>query len=212
MSESNNGSRFHPVIVIGRQFGSGGRRIGRLVAEELGIPYYDKELLSEAASRLGFAPEIFAAADEKRPSPFSSLLQGMYGIADNFHTTSMCGEELYHEQSRIIRGICEEGPCVVVGRTADYIMRDHPGLLSIFLHAPIESRARLIISRGDAADLQHASDLARKRDRDRENYYNYFTGGRWGHASNYHLTLDASALSDRLIADIIIMAARNKGA
>ncbi|MBD5299798.1 MAG: cytidylate kinase-like family protein [Bacteroides sp.] len=192
------------IIVIGREFGSGGRQIGRMVAERLGIAYYDKELLSEAAGRLGFSPEVFAATDEKRPSPFRSLVQGLYGIADNFHTTSMSGERLYEQQSAVIRDLAERGPCVIVGRTADYIMRDNPCMVSVFLHAPIEWRAEKIVRRGDCMVLEKAKDVARGVDRDRENYYNYFTGQGWGRANNYHLTIDASKLPASKIADIIV--------
>lgn len=199
-----------PIIVIGRQFGSGGRKIGRLIAEKMAIPYYDKELLSHAASRLGFSPDIFAAADERRPSTFHTLLQGMYGIADNFHATSISGEKLYEQQSKVIREICAKGPCVIVGRTADYVLRDHPGIVSVFLHAPREWRAGKIVSRGDCKSLEDAVALASKYDRNRHDYYNYYTGRRWGHADNYHLSLDASLLSEEDAAAIIISFARNK--
>lgn len=199
-----------PVIVIGRQFGSGGRKIGRLVAEKLGVPYYDKELLSHAAKSLGFSPEIFAAADEKRPSTLHTLLQSMYGIADNFHATSISGERLYEQQSKVIKDICASGPCVIVGRTADYILRDHPGLVSVFLHAPEKWRAEKIVRRGDCMCCEDAIALAAKNDRNRENYYNYFTSGKWGRADNYHLTLDSSLLSENNIAELIINFARNK--
>lgn len=194
----------HPIIVIGREFGSGGRSIGKMIADRLGIKYYDKELLSEAAKSLGFANEIFVAADEKRPSPFRSLLQGVYGIADNFHTTSICGERLYELQSKVIRKVAEMGPCVIVGRTADYILRDFPGLVSVFLHAPLEYRVAKILERHDSKTPQEAAAMARRHDSDRENYYNYFTGRHWGRASNYHLTIDASRLKNETIADIII--------
>lgn len=198
------------VIVIGRQFGSGGRRIGKLIAERLGIGYYDKELLSEAAGCLGYAPEIFAAADEKKPSPLRSMLQGVYGIADNFHTTSMSGERLYERQSEVIRRIGHMGDCVIVGRTADYVLRDNPGTVSVFLHAPIEHRARMIVERKDSVSLDEATELARKHDRNRESYYNYFTGRNWGKASNYHLSVDASVITDSDTADLIISYAKAK--
>lgn len=191
------------VIVIGRQFGSGGRRIGKKVAERLGFGYYDKELLSKAADSLGFSPDIFVAADEKRPSPLRSLLQGVYGIADNFHTTTMSGERLYRAQSDVIKKICSLRSCVIVGRTADYVLRDNPRLASVFLHAPVEHRARMIVDRCDAASIDSAVELARKRDHDRESYYNYFTGRHWGEASNYHLSLDSSAVCEETLITII---------
>jgi len=198
------------VVVIGRQFGSGGRRIGKAVASRLGISYYDKELLSEAAGSLGFSPDIFVAADEKRPSPLRSLLQGVYGIADNFHTTTMSGERLYRAQSDVIKKICSIGSCVIVGRTADYVLRGHPGLVSVFLHAPIEIRGRMILERKDATSLEQAIELARKRDHDRESYYNYFTGRHWGDASNYHLSLDSSAIPEDAVIDMIVNFASSK--
>lgn len=201
----------HSIIVIGRQFGSGGRRIGKIIAERLRCPYYDRELLSKAAEGLGYAPEVFDVHDEKKPSPFRALLQGVYGIADNFHDTSMSAERLYKEQSEIIRQICSEGSCVIVGRTADYVMRHHPGLVSVFLHAPVEVRAKNIVSRGDCMSESQAVDLANKRDHARESYYNYYTGNQhWGRASNYHLSINASTLSDSEIADIIIDYANKK--
>lgn len=199
------------VIVIGRQFGSGGRRIGKLIAQRLGFGYYDKELLAEAAQSLGFSQDIFAVHDERKPSPLRSLLQGLYGIADNFHDTSICGESLYHAQSDVIKKICEKEPCVIVGRTADYILREHPGLISVFLHAPIEIRAHQIVMRGDAPDESSAAELARKNDRERESFYNYYTGGGWGKASNYHITIDASSIDYEKIAEIIIAFAKAKG-
>lgn len=201
----------HTVIVIGRQFGSGGRRIGKLVAQRLQCPYYDKELLSKTAESMGYAREIFDIHDEKKPSPFRALLQGVYGIADNFHDTSMSAEHLYKEQSNVIRELGEKGSCVIVGRTADYVMRHHPGLVSVFLHAPVELRARAIVKRGESLTEEQAIDLANKHDHNREKYYNYYTGGqRWGKASNYHISIDASSLCDDEIADIIIDYARRK--
>lgn len=198
------------VVVIGRQFGSGGRMIGKIIANRLGIDYYDKELLSQAATSLGFSQEIFAAADEKKPSPLRSLLQGLSGVADNFHATSLSGEKLYKEQSDVIRTLAQRGSCVIVGRTADYVLRDHPGLISVFLHAPMGHRASKIIARGDAPNFNAASEIARKHDRDREGYYNYFTGRHWGRADNYHLSIDASTLTEEEAADLIISYCRAK--
>lgn len=192
------------VIVIGRQFGSGGRHIGKGIASRLGIAYYDKALLSEAAESLGFSPEIFMAADEKKPSPFRSLLQATYGIGDNFHTSSISAEKLYRVQSDVIRKICEKKSCVIVGRTADHVMRDHPGLVSVFIHAPLDARVAKIVEREECRDPAEAAEMARKRDRDRESYYNYFTGRHWGRASNYHLTLDSSTLSEKDAIDLIV--------
>ncbi len=203
--------RFPLVIVIGRQFGSGGRRIGKILAEKLNCDYFDKELLSQAAESMGYAKEVFAAHDERKPSAFRTLLQGVYGIADNFHDISMSGERLYGQQSKVIREICNDKPCVIVGRTADYILRHHPGLLSVFLHSPLEKRAKDIVARGDSASEQEAIDMARKMDRDRESYYNYYTCAQnWGRADNYDITIDSSSLSGDEVAELILSYAIKK--
>lgn len=197
----------HPVIVLGRQFGSGGRRVGEVLSDLLGIEYYDKELLSHSASEMGFDPALFAVSDERRPSPLRSMLQGLYGVADNFHTTGLCAENLWAAQSRVILSLAAKSPCVIVGRTADYVARDFPGLTSVFLHAPLGYRTSQIVARGDACCEADAVTLARRYDRNRENYYNYYTGRHWGHATNYDLTLDVSVLSPenaaKLIADFV---------
>lgn len=193
------------VIVIGRQFGSGGRRIGKLIAGSLGISYYDTELIRKAAESEGVSTEIFRERDEKKPSVLKALLQGLYGIPDNFHTVPISGERIYNVQGKVIKDIVERGSCVIVGRSADIILRDHPRLLSVFLHAPLEYRVGRILERKEARDEEEARELAVRHDRRRESYYNYFAGDKkWGIATNYHLSLDTSLLSDSEIADLIV--------
>lgn len=197
------------LIVIGRQFGSGGKRIGRLVADMLGVSYYDKELMTEAAQTFGFSPEIFARTDEKKPSPFRSVLHLVLGAPQaSADPDTLSPENIYGAQSRVIKGLCGQESCVIVGRSADYVMRDHPHLLSVFLHAPDEVRIRRILERGEVSEPDAALELARKRDTEREGYYNYYTGRRWGVSSNYHLSIDTSMMSDeesaRLIADVAL--------
>ena len=199
------------VIVIGRQFGSGGRTVGKLIAKRLGISYYDTELLSQAAKSLGINPQVFKEMDEKRPSVLKSILQGAYGIADNFHTVPIAGERIYSAQCNVIRDLSKKGSCVIVGRNADFILRGHPGLLSVFLHSPVENRVKRIKKRGDAISEEEALEMAQKHDRRRESFYNYYTGDKkWGVADNYHLCLDTSLLDNETVADIIITVAKNK--
>ena len=193
----------HKIIVIGRQYGGTGRKTGRALAEALGIPYYDKEIINKAAASYGYDPDILERADEKKPSLFRSMLLGKYGVMDMYATSPLTREALYAAQSDVIRQICQEGSCVIVGRTADYIMREHPGLVSVFIHAPLRWRAENLVSRGEASNLQEALVKIRKADNDREGYYNYFTGGNWGHAENYHLTLDASLLEPDAMAELL---------
>ncbi len=193
------------VIVIGRQFGSGGREIGRRIAEKLGIPYFDKNLLAEAAKAFGFDKDVLADADEKRPSFIRTFLGSSYGNTSDFGCWgSLSPDALYDVQSRVIGRICHTGPCVIVGRTADYIARELTNLFSVFIHSPEAHRARRIVMRNDAADEAEAIRIAKKADSKRESYYNYYTGCRWGAASNYHLSLDASMLSMEETVDLII--------
>ena len=199
------------VIVIGRQFGSGGRSIGKIIARKLGIKYYDSELLSQAAARLGMHPDIFQNHDEKKPSVLRTLIQGLYGIADNFHSVPLNGEIIYQEQSKVIRELCNDGPCVIVGRTADYILRHKPHVLSVFLHSPVEYRAKEIVKRKETQNIEEAVAMAKQKDRSRESYYNFFTGSNsWGKADNYDLSVDTSNLGFEEVADFIINIARSK--
>lgn len=191
------------IIVVGRQFGSGGRRLGTALAREFGLEYYDKEVLSEAASQFGYTPDVFARYDEKRPSALRSLLSNTFGIAEAYDTSSLSSESIYNIQSQVIRKLASRSGCVFVGRSADYILRDHPHLVSIFLHAPVEKRVEAIIKRGDANSPERGEELARRFDRKREDFYNYFTGRAWGRSDNYHLSLDASLLDDDGVVRVI---------
>ncbi|MDE6379820.1 MAG: cytidylate kinase-like family protein [Muribaculaceae bacterium] len=193
----------HKIIVIGRQYGGTGRKTGRALASRLGIPYYDKEIINKVSASYGYDPDILFRADEKKPSPFRSMLLGKYGVMDMYASSPLSREALYEAQTNVIRQICQEGSCVIVGRTADYIMRDHPGLISLFIHAPREWRARNLVDRGEAASIQEALVKIRKADNDREGYYNYFSGRKWGVADNYHMTLDASLLKPEEMVEMI---------
>ena len=191
------------IISIGRQFGCGGREIGKMIAERLGADYYDKTLLSKAAEALGFDKRLFDGADEKRPSWIRSMLQLNYGVENAMAEFSDIDDEgLYSIQSRVINQLADKGPCVIVGRTADYILRDRPGLISIFLHAPAEYRIRKIMERRDTDTESAARSLARKMDNARESYYTYYTNHKWGHAETYHICLDTSRFSAEEIVDI----------
>lgn len=192
------------IIVIGRQFGSGGREIGQKLAERLGVPYYDKRLLAEAARAFGLQSDVLARSDERRPSMFRAFLGSSYGNTSDFGSWgTMSPDQLYRVQSRIIEHICQAGPCVIVGRTADYIARHNPRMASIFVHAPAAFKATRIIARGEAQTQEEAIRIARKRDKDRQDYYNYYTGRQWGDAANYHFSLDSSLFSAEESAETI---------
>lgn len=197
--------RPHPfVVTIGRQFGCGGREIGKMIARSLGADYYDKTLLSKAAEAFGFSKNLFDRADEKRPSWLRSLLQYNYGVENAVSEFSdIDNEGLYRAQSRVIRQLAAMGPCVIVGRTADYILRDHPRMVSLFLHAPVDFRAARILERNDANDMDSARSMARKMDNARDSYYSYYTNRPWGQASTYHLSIDTSRFTPEEIIELI---------
>ena len=200
------------VIVIGRQFGSVGRTIGKLLSEKLGIEYYDSELLQKAAEKDGIHPEVFQSHEEKKPSMLKALLQGAYGIADNFHLVPLSSERIYRAQAKVIQEICKKGSCVIVGRNADFILRDNPRLFSVFLHSPMEHRAKRILQRKEARTLEEAIELASNKDKRRESFYNFYTGEKkWGVATNYHLSLDTSCMDNESVADLIINFMQKRG-
>ena len=196
--------KISPIITIGRSFGAGGRSIGKCISAILGIPFYDNEILQEVAREFGFSKSIFARADEKRPSRFRRIISHAYGVPEAYMADTLGPENLYQAQSLVIRSIARRGPCIIIGRTADYILRDFEGLVSVFLHAPLSYRALKIVERGDAPSEVEAIEMARNKDRRRQEYYNYFTGRQWGVASNYNLTLDSSLLPSEDSARLII--------
>lgn len=207
LSSSSERGSMQPLIVIGRQTGSGGRSIGRKLASMLGVKYFDKELLKECGERLGYAPEIFALADEKRPPLFRSFLHARFGLGIS---SPVSREELYAAQASVIRALAEEGDAVFVGRTADYILRDHPRLFSVFLHAPLEHRVNRLISSGEMASREEALAHIRRSDSARQGYYDYFTPRRWGEATGYDMTIDSSRMSEETLAELILEIAREK--
>lgn len=192
-----------PIIVIGRQYGAGGRKIGRELARRFGIPYYDRELLSEAAVRLGMSRDLFDRTDEQPPSVLRSLFGMAYGSADSFGSSPVSREGLYAAQSHVISQLAAEGGAVFVGRTADYVLRRSTAMVSLFLHAPEEARAARLMERGEADRTDRAIEMLRRADSGRRGYYNYFTGRKWGDAANYDLTFDSSRLTAEQTADFL---------
>lgn len=194
------------VITIGRQFGSGGRELGQLLASKLGIAYYDKELLNEAAHKAGVAPEIFERCDEKSPTFINGVLSFTMGFNPvNYYSgsTSISDDSVYRAQSDFIHSVAMKHPCVIVGRSADYVLRDHPCCINIFVHAPIEECVKRIMRRGDRTTPEQARAMAEKTNKLRASYYNFYTDKRWGKAESYDLTVDSSLLPMDELADLI---------
>lgn len=185
------------VITIGRQFGSGGREVGKRLAELFGIDYFDKELINEAAKESGLSPEFFEKADEKAPRSLRNFFTVVWTpFGSSFGSDgSLNNETIFKYQSDVIINITNTKPCVIVGRCADYILRNCPSCVSVFIHAPLKNRIDRIISRsGEDMTPEEAAELAEKKNKMRQNYYNFFTDKEWGAAASYDLSIDSSIL------------------
>ena len=182
------------IITIGRQFGSGGKEIGIRVAKELGIPFYDKELLQEAAKKSGLCEKIFENFDERPKSLLYSIAMDSYmfalpgtGVGDSLE------QQVYLATFDTIRQIAEQGPCVIIGRCADYALADNPNRLSLFIHAPMDVRIARVAERQDISP-EKARALINKTDKRRASYYEYYSSQRWGSIESYDYCLDSSYL------------------
>lgn len=195
------------IINIGRQFGGGGLGVAYELGKKLGIPVYDKELIAKAAQDSGFSKGIFEESDEKkRFFSLSSIFASRFGDTENY----MSDRGLFKMQSETIRKIAEQGSAIIVGRCSDYILRDMECTLDVFLTSPLEVRAARIAERS-GLPLEEAEKLAEEKDRNRAEYYNYYTFTDWGVASTYDLCLDSSVLGIEGTADMIIEFARKAG-
>lgn len=182
------------VITISRQYGSGGREIGRKLAEQLGIPFYDNEIISRAAKETGFSETAFETVEDKATnSLLYSIAMGM-----NVFTNQDVGfaglsldDRIFLAQSNVIRKVAEEGPCVIVGRCADYILKDQENVVKIFISADLDFRIKRSIEI-DKLDPGHAAETVAKKDKSRGNYYRYHAGERWDNLFNYDLVLRSS--------------------
>lgn len=191
------------IITISREFGSGGRTIGHLVAEKLGIPFYDKELVEQVALESGFAPKFVEEHGEHAPgnSLFSYAFahHGVPGVMNGLSTADF----LWNIQCSVILQLAEKGPCVIVGRNADYILKDRPDVLHVYIHADTAFRADRIVRLYGESEKSPEARLAEKDKRRKVNYQHY-TGRTWGTAQNYDVCLNTSALGVETCADIIL--------
>ncbi len=194
-------------ITIGRQYGSGGKDIGIRLGELLGFRVYDKDLLFLAAQKNGINPDALRRVDEKATNSLLYTLaigSSLYG-ARNFGVDVPINDQLFITQTEIIKKAAEEENCIFIGRCADYVLRNHPDRISIFVYADKEDRISRI-SEELGIDRDEALSLINKTDKRRINYYNFYTGRKWGKYDNYHLSLDSSLLgiegSAQMIADI----------
>lgn len=192
------------IITLSREFGSGGRSIGKMTAKKLGYAYYDKEIIEKVAADTGFAPEFVEEAGEYSSS--GNIFS--YGFVGRDRTGLSTADYLWSAQRRMILEIAEKEPCVIVGRCADYILREREDVLNVFIHAPLDVRARRIVEKYGSRDLAPEKRI-REKDRKRSVNYKYYTDQDWGKSQNYHLTLDSHALGTEKCADIIISIMHN---
>ena len=193
------------IITIGRQFGSGGRAIGEKLAKKLGISFYDKELISLAAKESGISPEVFENVDEKAAnSLLYSLSMGLYSFGSGFSAMGNLpvNDKLYILQHKIIKDIAEKESCVIVGRCADYILKENENCVKIFFYADMDFRKREAVKK-HGIDEARAEHIISKTDKSRANYYSFYSGQKWGMAENYDLCIDSSKLDEDKIVDLL---------
>lgn len=197
------------IITIGREFGSGGREIGSKLAKSLGIPFYDKELLTRAAKESGFCEEMIQNHDERPTNSFLyNLVMDTYSFG--YNSSALVDMPISHKvflaQYDTIKKIADEGSCVIVGRCADYALGEYDNCLSIFIHADFECRVQRIMRRYDLTEGK-AKEMINKQDKQRQSYYNYYSSKKWGHSSTYDLSINSSILgvdgTVKLILDYI---------
>ena len=195
------------IITISREFGSGGRTIGRRVAEELGIPFYDKELVEQIALESGFAPKFVEENGEHSPGlsrlSYAFAPQGVPGVMNGLSTADF----LWNVQCGVILQLAEKGPCVIVGRNADYILKDRPDVMDVYIHAETPFKAERIVRLYGETDKTPEQRLIEKDKRRRVNYQHY-TGRTWGAAQNYEMCLCSSMLGIDQCVKIIVEAVK----
>jgi len=194
------------IITIGRQYGSGGREIGEKLAAKLGIRFYNNELIAMAAQKSGMAHNIVGEADEKATSSLlytlamgSSFFNGNAGVAFDMPIN----DKLFITQSDIIKNLADEAPSVFIGRCADFVLKKYPNLLRLFVYAPLDFRAGHVAERHNVT-VDKAKDIIVKTDRRRSNYYNYYTGQKWGQMANFDLSVDSSRLGIDGTVDVLV--------
>lgn len=184
------------IVTIGREFGSGGREIGSKLAEAMGVPFYDKDLISRAAKESGFCEEIIQNHDERPTSSFLyNLVMDTYSFG--YNSSALVDMPISHKvflaQYDAIKKIANEGSCVIVGRCADYALGEYDNCLNVFIHADLDSRIKRIVERYNLSEAK-AKDMIVKKDKQRQSYYNYYSSKKWGHSDTYDLSINSAVL------------------
>lgn len=186
------------IITIGRQYGSGGHEIGEKLAQKLNIPFYDNALIDRVAKESGLSKDIINEHDEKPTASFLyNLVMDPYSVVYS-RGSSMndipYGQKIFLAQFNTVKNIADEGPCVIVGRCADYILKDRKDVVKIFIYADKEFRAIRILAENSDINPAKINDILDKKDRNRASYYNFYSDSKWGNASSYDLCINSSKL------------------
>lgn len=194
------------VVTIGRQYGSAGREIGKMVAEYFDIPFFDKELLTRAAKESGFCEEMIQNHDERPTNSFLyNLVMDTYSFC--YNNSSFVDMPISHKvflaQFDTIKKIADEGPCVIVGRCADYALADRNNVVDIFIYGNEECKVRRIMEKYELTENK-ARDMIIKKDKQRQSYYNYYSSKKWGRADSYDLCINSSVLGVNGTVKLII--------
>ena len=182
------------IINIGRSLGSGGRAIGHILAKEFDIAYYDREILNLAAKESGFCPEVFERSDEK--NRFLRTLGNIipfFGGGSTYYNNELSNENLFRLQSEAIRKAAADHSCIFIGRCADYVLRDFPRCVNVFITADMADRISSVVKRNGCTE-DEARSIIERGDKERADFYNFYSSGTWGAASTYHLCINSSVL------------------
>ncbi len=194
------------IITIGRQYGSGGYEVGKLLAEKLGVKLYDKEMLKRAAKDSGLCEEIFESHDEKPTNSFLySLVMDTYslGYSSGSFADMPINHKVFLAQFDTIKKIADEGSCVMVGRCADYALENYDNVINVFIYADLDKRIRRVAREFDLTDAK-AKEVITKTDKKRASYYNYYTNKEWGDAKSYDLCINSAKLGIEGTAQAIL--------
>ena len=199
------------IITIARQYGSGGREIGQRVAEILGIPIYDKEIISAAAEKGNLDIEVIKKADESATNSLLYTLamgSNVIGTTMHFGYKMPINDKLFILQSEIIKEYAEKGSCVVIGRCSDYVLREEEGVLRLFIYGDLEHRKARVVERHPEIKSSQVVDIINKTDKRRASYYNFYTGNKWGKYDNYDMAINSSTLGIEGTAQLIAASAK----
>ena len=188
------------IIPISRQYGSGGRIIGKKLAEQLEIPFYDNELINLAAEKTGLSKECFKDAESVSTSNLLLSLSTLTPTVDTYGLP--LNEKIFLVQSQVIKEVADQGSCVIVGRSADYVLSENPNCINVFIYADLEDRVKRAVELY-GLDAKNAKNAVIKTDKKRAGYYNYFTGKKWGRLENYDLAINTSKITLDDVVEIL---------